>query len=53
MSNKKSINWGIIGAGNIAKKMTAAIAQIPDAKLVAVASKSLERAKSFAEKNNI
>lgn len=46
MENK--INWGIIGPGRIAHKFAKDLAQLPDAKLLAVASRSLERAQDFA-----
>jgi predicted dehydrogenase len=44
------INWGIIGPGRIAHKFAQGIASLPDAKLYAVASRSEERARSFANK---
>ena len=47
---EKQISWGIIGAGIIAEKFAGAVIQQPESRLAAVASKSLERAKSFAEK---
>lgn len=45
---KHTINWGIIGPGNIAHKFARDLATIPDAKLLAVASRSEERARNFA-----
>ena len=51
MNNK--LNWGIIGAGIIAEKMAEALHLEPDSELLAVASKSIERAESFAEKNKV
>jgi predicted dehydrogenase len=50
MSN---LNWGIIGAGIIAKKMAEAIRQTPGVKLLAVASKTPSRAKEFAKENDV
>jgi predicted dehydrogenase len=44
----RTTNWGIIGPGRIAHKFAQGIASIPDAKLFAVASRSKERARSFA-----
>lgn len=44
---------GIIGAGNIANKFCDAVKLVDGAKVVAVASKNIDRAKSFAEKNCI
>ena len=46
MENK--INWGIIGPGRIAHKFAKDLAKLPDAKLFAVASRSLDRAQEFA-----
>ena len=51
MTNK--IKWGIIGTGHISGKFATALALLPEAKLVAVASRNLERAKEFAEKFDI
>ena len=47
------INWGIIGAGIIAEKMADALHLDPGSEVLAVASKSADRAESFAEKNKI
>lgn len=44
----KTVRWGILGAGIIASKMADALSQDNDSTLVAVASKSAERAKRFA-----
>lgn len=52
MSNP-TLRWGIIGAGIIAQKMADAIALDPDSDLVAVASKTLEKAEVFALRNGI
>tara|TARA_R110002049_G_scaffold123874_1_gene279202 strand:+ start:2642 stop:3628 length:987 start_codon:yes stop_codon:yes gene_type:complete len=49
---KKTINWGIIGLGNIANKFAQDVIIIPDAKLYAVASRSQENADAFASKYN-
>ncbi|BCE03790.1 Gfo/Idh/MocA family protein [Marinicellulosiphila megalodicopiae] len=46
----KTIRWGIIGAGNIAEKMSEAIKLNKCSTLQSVASKSVERAQSFAKK---
>ncbi|GJM34770.1 MAG: oxidoreductase [Saprospiraceae bacterium] len=45
----KTYNWGIIGPGRIAHKFAQDLALIPNARLHAVASRSLERAQAFAE----
>ena len=48
----KVYNWGIIGLGSIAKKFAEGLAVLPNAKLYAVASRSLEKAKKFAASYN-
>ncbi len=47
------LRWGIIGAGVIAHKMADAIALDPHSELVAVASKTPEKAQQFAQKHRI
>lgn len=49
----KTIRFGIIGAGNIANKFCDAAKLAEGAEVCAVASKSMERARAFAEKNGI
>jgi len=51
-TTSKTINWGIIGLGNIANKFAQDLITIPDAKLYAVASRSQEKADGFASKYN-
>ena len=46
----KTINWGIIGLGKIAHKFATDLATISDAKLYAVASRTLEKANNFGSK---
>lgn len=50
---KDKVTWGIIAPGVIANALAVALKTIPEAELLAVASRSNERAKSFAEKYNI
>lgn len=45
----KSINWGIIGLGNIANKFAQDVLKVENATLYAVASRSLEKASEFAK----
>lgn len=45
----KKIRWGIVGPGAIANKFAQAIKNVDTAELVAVASRSLERGRTFAE----
>ena len=51
-SRHKTINWGIIGPGNIASKFAQDLLTIEDAKLYAVASRSKEKATDFATKHH-
>lgn len=44
------INWGIIGAGNIAHRFADSLAQIDDGHLYAVANRTVEKAQAFQEK---
>jgi dihydrodiol dehydrogenase / D-xylose 1-dehydrogenase (NADP) len=48
----KSINWGIIGSGSIAREFADALKFVPGANLIAAASKT-GRAKQFAEDFNL
>ncbi|MBN1952244.1 MAG: Gfo/Idh/MocA family oxidoreductase [Bacteroidales bacterium] len=50
---KKKYNWGILGAGNIARKFASDLKLLPAAKLYAVGSRSLERAESFASEFSV
>ena len=43
------INWGIIGPGKIANRFVSSFKSIPNAKLYAVASRDIEKAKAFAK----
>ncbi len=49
----RTINFGILGAGYIAEKFCNSAKKIANAKIVAVASKSMQRASEFAQRNNI
>ena len=49
----KIYRWGIVGAGGIAHKFADAVNHIDNAKLQAVASTNLQRAKDFAQKYSI
>jgi predicted dehydrogenase len=46
---KEKIRWGIIGCGKIAHSFAKAIMTMPDALLVAVASRTKNKARDFAE----
>lgn len=47
------VRFGILGAGNIAHKFAKAAAEVENAQVVAVASKSSERAAAFAREEHI
>ena len=49
----KTYNWGIIGLGKIAHKFAQDLQGIPSAKLHAVASRSLEKAKTFGKQYDV
>jgi len=51
MENK--IKWGILSTGHIANKFADALALLPEAELVAVASRDIQTANNFAAKYNI
>jgi predicted dehydrogenase len=42
------MNWGILGAGRIARKFASSLRELPDAKLVAIGSRDAGRAQVFA-----
>lgn len=45
----KKIGWGILGAGNIARSFAQDLRLLPDAELLAVGSRSLDKAQQFAD----
>jgi len=46
-----TVRWGIAGPGRIADKVAADFVHVPDAELVAIGSRSLERARAFADRH--
>lgn len=46
----KTINWGIIGAGNISSKFASALKEMENTNIAAVASRDIKRAEEFAER---
>jgi predicted dehydrogenase len=48
-----TVRWGIVGPGRIADKVTADFAHVDGAEAVAVASRSPERARAFADRHGI
>lgn len=49
----KIFNVGIIGAGHIARKMTNTLAQVPNVQVLAVGSRTQEKADAFAQEMNV
>jgi predicted dehydrogenase len=47
------VNWGIVGPGGIATRFAQAMTMVDGGEIVAVASRSLDRAKSFADRFDI
>ncbi len=50
---KNKVKWGIISTGHISGKFANALKILPDAELVAVASRTKEKAEKFAREYNI
>ncbi|MDM5327517.1 Gfo/Idh/MocA family oxidoreductase [Neobacillus sp. CF12] len=50
---KNDLKWGIMGPGKIAKKLAEAIEGTEGSELYAVASRSMDRAKTFSEEFNV
>lgn len=48
-----SVRWGIVGPGRIASKVVADFPHVSGAEVVAVASRSAERARAFADEHGI
>lgn len=49
----RTFNWGIIGPGRIAHRFAQGVAVIKEARVLAVASRDVQRAKSFAQQYDI
>ncbi|MEM9882564.1 MAG: aldo/keto reductase [Planctomycetota bacterium] len=47
------VRWGIIGAGTIAKAFVHGVSEVDEAEVVAVASRSVEKAKDFTADNGL
>lgn len=45
------LGWGVVGPGSIAERVVPDIARLPDARLIAVSSRSPERARAFADRH--
>src|ERR1043166_761118 len=53
MKDYSTIRWGILGAGNIANRLAEGVNFLPDADLLAVGSRDIEKANAFADKHQI
>jgi predicted dehydrogenase len=53
MSDYKTLRWGILGAGNIARRWSNDVVKLRDQKIQAVGSRDLEKANAFADKYEI
>jgi len=49
----RDIRWGVVGPGRIAEKVVADVAHVDGAQVVAVASRSADRARDFADRHGI
>jgi predicted dehydrogenase len=49
----REIRWGVVGPGRIAENVMGDFAHVPGARPVAVASRSADRARAFAERHGI
>lgn len=52
-TNGKNIKWAIIGTGNMANKFARALSITDGAEIVAIASRSIEKSKGFANKYKV
>lgn len=48
-----TVNWGIIGAGKIAHRFAASLANEKDSELIAIANRTQEKADAFAKEYNV
>lgn len=53
VADAEPLCWGVVGPGAIAGRVVPDIARLPDARLGAVSSRSLERAQAFAAEHGI
>jgi predicted dehydrogenase len=52
-TDHREIRWGIVGPGRIAAKVVGDFVHVPGAEIVAVASRSLDRAQTFATAHGV
>jgi predicted dehydrogenase len=53
VSSTGTVRWGIVGPGRIARNVVRDFAEVEGAEAVAVASRSIERARAFADEHQI
>jgi predicted dehydrogenase len=53
MPDYTTVRWGILGAGSIAKRFSEGVQSLPDAEVVAVGSRTQEKADAFADEFGI
>lgn len=53
LARGQPIGWGILGTGNVAQLFASDLVQVPDARLLAIGSRSKERARVFGERFSI
>lgn len=53
MSSRPAVRWGVVGPGQIAQAVVRDFPEVEGAELVAVASRSAERAQAFADEHRI
>ena len=45
----KTIRWGIVGPGKIARRFAQTVANLPQCEIAAVCGRSMEKAQAFAD----
>ena len=51
MSDPQTVRWGVLGTARIATKVSSAINSTPGAELLAIGSRSLDRANQWAQQH--
>ncbi len=49
----ETVRWGVVGTGNIARQFARGLAELPDARLVGVGSRSPDTAQAFAKEFSV